>query len=172
VICTNGYSDFTIDGVRNSIGISAERGYMWWYAVQDAKCPLTIGYWPEGNKIEDYFYHSSRIHHNKRHEQTTLVCAWWPNIRGADLDTYKIQVTEYVSQYYWENRRATYFWWWTMWYTKSWFRIIWNNKKNPHVYYNTWCNWVGILWSVYGARKVSALLNWELFGSSVFDCAD
>jgi hypothetical protein len=28
VICTNGYSDFTIDGVRNSIGISAERGYM------------------------------------------------------------------------------------------------------------------------------------------------
>jgi precorrin-3B methylase len=28
LICTNGYSDFTIDGERNAIGISAERGYM------------------------------------------------------------------------------------------------------------------------------------------------
>ncbi len=168
LFCTNWYTEYLVNWQYQSV-ISPERAYMAWYHVQDAKWPLTIGYWPKGNEMEDYFYHSVRIHHDKSHEQTNLVCAWWPNLREGSLDHYKRSVTEYVKKYYGWEHPTKYFWWWTMGYTKTWFRIIWNSINAPRLFYNIWCNGVWILWSVYGAWKIVALLQWQKFDKSVFD---
>jgi glycine/D-amino acid oxidase-like deaminating enzyme len=54
-------------------------------------------------------------------------------------------------------------------YTNSGIRMIGAEPKNKNLIYNLGCNGIGIMPSIYGAKKVSQIINNENMEASIFD---
>ena len=65
----------------------------------------------------------------------------------------------------------TYKWHGLMGYTPNGIRCIGPDAINPILLYNLGCNGVGILPSIYGAKRISQFLNGEKLKKSIFDPA-
>ena len=147
---------------------------MAWYIIPQAKSPLTVGYEDESadSSWDEYFYQSVRAHTNVSFEQRILVSVWWPNSTCKTVTqkiAYHQSLSKYIQKYYTQTYEPTYLREWVMWYTKSWLRKIWPDPLNNWLWYNVWCNGVGILWSIYWAWKIVEQMNWVKFPPSVFD---
>jgi glycine/D-amino acid oxidase-like deaminating enzyme len=54
-------------------------------------------------------------------------------------------------------------------YTTSGIRLIGKEPNNPRLLYNVGCNGIGIMPSIYGAKRISQILNGIDLPVSIFD---
>lgn len=176
ILCTNGYNTYTINDQQDALHTEAVTGCMVGYYIPEAKAPTTIGYQPATNSYtEDYYYHSARYFYDYDHTAHTLVSVWWPDLpedTNDMTDEYKKDINGYIKKFYNHDIPAKYYRTGTMWYTDTWMRKIWPHPRYPHIFYNTWCNGVGILWSIHGGTKIVQYILGENLEKSVFDVYD
>jgi glycine/D-amino acid oxidase-like deaminating enzyme len=197
VLCTNGFENFKIDNrageeldhkfhylVRGIVG------YMAGYLERSVVPPTEVSYlpakkaYPRPDVYEDeaYFYLTRRPvkHHNEEH---TLVCLGGPEELLEDSTSYKHdrkypdfaikQFNDFIEQTYQLKRRDKleyqFLWHGLMGFTPNGVRLIGPEPYNPILYYNLGCNGVGLLPSIYGARKIARFIVGEKLKPSIFD---
>ncbi len=195
VLCTNWFENFTINN-HNWLEINKDfheevSGLVWymsWYLDIAGQSPLAISYYLKpgelaaANDVENYFYLTRRQFH-KDNQIHSLICIGWPETSLHEKDRYMrheeqpdraheqmdffLKETfkphpEHPTKYHYRRHGL-------MWFTKSWLRIIWPDKKNPKLLYNLGCNGVGILSSIHGWRKISQFLLENVTQPSIFD---
>lgn len=195
VLCTNGFEHFDIINhawpeINDTFHKEVEGliGYMSWYLDKKDQSPKAISYYLQNgeldaaNEVENYFY-LTRRQFKKHNKDQSLICIWWPEsiihetqeyIRHeAQPDRAHNQMDNFLQKTFqpypkkkiqYQYRRHG-----LMWFTKSWIRIVWPDKKNERLLYNLWCNGVGILSSIYGWQKIAKILQWEKLPKSIFD---
>ena len=197
VLCTNGFENFKIDNrageeldhkfhylVRGIVG------YMAGYLEQSVVAPAEISYLPAGKshprpdvfEDEAYFYLTRRPveHHNEEH---TLVCLGGPEELLEDSTSYKHelqypdfaldQFNDFIESTYQLKKRDKleyqFLWHGLMGFTPNGVRLIGPEPYNQILHYNLGCNGVGLLPSIYGARKIARFMAGEKLKPSIFD---
>lgn len=196
VLCTNGFENITI---TNRVGENVNKkyhdmvygivGYMAGYIEKKTKDPIAISYLPDRDIPQDdtrpYFY-LTRRNHKHRGEEKSLVCIGGPEtVKEKDSFKYK-EAKKYPSTAKKEilkflnssfkhtpNKISDFHFKWhgLMGYTQSGIRCVGVEPLNPILLYNLGCNGVGILPSIYGARKISRHIAEETIKESIFDPA-
>jgi glycine/D-amino acid oxidase-like deaminating enzyme len=193
VLCTNGFENFHIVDLHHASSRETDKvfhkhiqglvGYMAGFCAPYKKASA-ISYYPDALPVtwewEKYFYVTRRTYEEKW-EKKSLICVGWPDIlvpheipydpiNHDPKDSYR-EIQEFLKQYRTENvpEQFPYTWHGLMWYTHTGLRYIGQDPNTPHLWYNLWCNGVGIVWSVYGAWKIAKTLLGTSFPSSIFD---
>lgn len=194
VLCTNGFENIDI---KNRVGENVNKkfhemvygivGYMAGYIEKKTKDPIAISYLPDIDVPQDdsrpYFYLTRRNHKHKG-EDKSLVCIGGPE-KIEEKDTYKYKrekkypshVKKEILDFLNSSHKYTpekmgdfhYKWHGLMGYTQSGIRCVGVEPLNPILLYNLGCNGVGILPSIYGARKISRHIANEEVKVSIFD---
>jgi hypothetical protein len=190
ILCTNWFENFNIIDLYQQSALSTDHsfhknvsglvGYM--AGFKSAKeAPSAISYFPDWEnrdwKTEKYFYVTCRTYS----QDMSLICTWWPDSLVPhdghyDASQHDPQWSyEEIKQFLGKYRKEAlpenfeYTWHWLMWYTKTWLRYIGPDIQTPHLWYNLWCNGVGIISSVYGGWKIAKKLSGKHFPESIFD---
>lgn len=188
VLCTNGFEKFTI---TNRVGVDIDTnfhatvqgavGYMAAYLEDRDKSPVAVSYL--GDK-DVYFYLTRRPFENEKNEKHNLVCIGGPETIIEDTSSYHKDVYHYPEEatkeidHFIHTTYANapegkidykYQWHGLMGYTPNKVRLIGEEPRNRTLLYNLGCNGIGILPSVYGAKRISQILNDEKLESSIFD---
>ncbi len=195
ILCTNGFENFTID---NQAGkdidakfhelVIGRIGYMAGYLEKVSRKPVAISYFPTpSTKEEDpYFYFTRRAYEHKEHGLTNLVCIGGPEEElknkkryktatespaeaGAEINTFMKSTYKYAPG---DEIDYIFRWHGLMGYTPNGLRCIGPEPLNKVLMYNLGCNGVGILSSIYGAKRISQFLNNHKLESSIFDPVD
>ncbi len=173
VLCTNAYHAYAIDSKQDITHVESVKWYMAWYYISWAKVPSTLWYQPPSHSYTEwYYYHSVRHFYDMDHTERTLVSLWWPDVENPTPyypEWYKQDLDAYIKNFYATASSGNYYRSGDMWYTDTGLRKIWPHPTKNHIWYNLWCNGVGILWSIHGGRKVSRLLAWDVMEKSIFD---
>jgi hypothetical protein len=161
--------------------------YMAWY-IDTREMPATaISYFvpkdqlQSDNNIQSYYYLTRRPFSTTPHD-ASLVCLWWPEKELEEHEQYHhdlpypAEILEQLTAFMHHTYRYapqkvnyTFHRHGLMWFTNSWVRIAWPEPENNALYYNVWCNGVGIMSAIYGARKISQLLLGKKMKKSIFD---
>lgn len=194
VLCTNGFENFDI---KNNAGENINRkyhdmvygivGYMAGYIEEWQKDPIAISYLPEINPNEDetrpYFY-LTRRNHQHAGDGMSLVCVGGPEtIKSQDTFEYKESIDykqkaeKDISKFLKASFKRTpeelkgfhYKWHGLMGYTESGIRCVGEEPINNVLLYNLGCNGIGILPSIFGARKISKHLAGKKLKETIFD---
>ena len=67
------------------------------------------------------------------------------------------------------DEKSDFSWHGLMGYTSSGVRIIGRDQTYPSLIYNTGCNGIGILPSIYGGKRIAQIINGEMLAPSIFD---
>ncbi len=195
VLCTNGFENFTID---NQVGddidtkfhelVIGRVGYMAGYLESVPRKPLAISYFstPGIDEADPYFYFTRRAYEHKEHGLTNLVCIGGPEEPLPQKKQYKTptnspsEVSKGINDFikntykYAPGDEIEYIFRWhgLMGYTPNGLRCIGPEPINNLLMYNLGCNGVGILSSIYGAKRISQFLNNDKLEPSVFDPID
>jgi len=130
-----------------------------------------------------YFYLTRRQYEYEEGKKHNLISIGGPekNIEEGGLyafeddfpDDAEQEIDAFVREVYDvdPNKKIEYVFTWhgLMGYTKNGVRLIGLEPKNHVLLYNLGCNGVGILPSIYGGRKVAALLDGASLPPSIFD---
>jgi glycine/D-amino acid oxidase-like deaminating enzyme len=187
VLCTNGFEKFDI---TNSAGediqanfrdtVRGAVGYMAGYLEDRDRSPVAISYL--GDK-DVYFYLTRRPFENERNERHNLVCVGGPETIIEDTSSYRRDTHLYPDEAIGEidgflhaTREGIpakidylYRWHGLMGYTPNRVRLIGEEPRNRALLYNLGCNGIGILPSVYGAKRISQIVAGESLEPSIFD---
>ncbi len=130
-----------------------------------------------------YIYMTRRPYELEKNEKYNLVCVGGPDRSLDDTSTY-IKESEYsegaigeISNFlhttYKNSPKGpipfTFKWHGLMGYTPTGMRVVGREPKNSVLLYNLGCNGVGILTSIYGAKRIGEILKGTLLSPSVFD---
>lgn len=194
VLCTNGFENINI---TNRVGENINKkyhdmvygivGYMAGYLEKKINDPIAISYLPDIDVPQDdsrpYFYLTRRNHIHKG-EDKSLVCVGGPeNVQEKDSFKYKKEqiypskVKREILNFLNSSHKHTpekmsdfhFKWHGLMGYTQSGIRCVGVEPLNSILLYNLGCNGVGILPSIYGARKISRHIAREEIKESIFD---
>lgn len=197
ILCTNGFEGFTILN-KGGLAIDTKFhhsirgivGYMSAYLESMNKPPVAISYFsPETTNSSDpfaedpYFYLTRRPFDYEGNDRSNLISVGGPefplenrNMYNDDLDypeDARVRINAFVKSTYDldPNKKIDYQFTWhgLMGYTPSGVRVIGPEPKNPALVYNLGCNGVGILPSLYGAKRIALLLSGASLGPSIFD---
>lgn len=194
VLCTNGFEYIHI---TNRAGENIDKkyhkmvygivGYMAGYIEEKTKDPIAISYLPDIDVPQDdsrpYFY-LTRRNHKYKGDNKSLVCVGGPE-KIEDKDSFKYkknkkyptlaknEILKFLKGSF-KNTPSNlsdfdFKWHGLMGYTESGIRNVGFEPLNTTLLYNLGCNGVGILPSVYGARKISMHLAGETIKESIFD---
>lgn len=192
VLCTNGFESIHI---LNETGLDIDAkyhhllygkiGYMSGYLETMNKPPIAMSYYsvPTATFETPYFYLTRRPYEYEKGAKHNLISIGGPekNIEEGGKyafeddfpDDAEEQIDTFVRKVYSvePNRKIDYVFTWhgLMGYTKNGVRLIGLEPKNHVLLYNLGCNGVGILPSVYGGRKISALIDGAKLPPSMFD---
>lgn len=187
VLCTNGFEFLDI---VNSEGPSIDHtfhhtvsgivGYMAGYKEPLEKAPFASIYSHESaSETDPYYYVTRRQFEDESNADHNLVCIGGPEFYLPDRATYDakkeypLEISDtletFVLQTYGGDKKFDYHWHGLMGYTTSGVRLIGREQKNKHLLYNLGCNGVGILTSVYGADRISRIINNEVVEPTIFD---
>lgn len=198
VLCTNGFEYFTI---QNDAGkdidtefhhsVAGRIGYMSGYVEPLRNPPTAISYFPKmiqhtGDPTGDsYFYLTRRPHEHEGKSSYNLVCAGGsekvlPNDASYSReDAYPEEIRREIDGFMKDNYNKypteaefSFTWHGLMGYTPNGIRRVGPEPCNPVLIYNLGCNGVGILPSLYGADRISKMLNGEKLEKSIFDPHD
>ena len=193
ILCSNGFENITIID-HNGLALDTKFhhtvegtiGYMSGYLETYNKPPIAISYFGEEDipgKDDPYFYLTRRQYEYEQGTKHNLICIGGPDqllddrmeyIRESDYpdDAYR-SIDTFVKRVYDAdpNKTITYQFSWhgLMGYTPNRLRIIGAEPTNPTLLYNLGCNGVGILPSLYGAKRISQILSGEQLPPSIFD---
>jgi glycine/D-amino acid oxidase-like deaminating enzyme len=195
VLCTNGFEHFSIE---NTTGVDIDTkfhhdivgvvGYM--SSFYDSS-PIPYARWylmdsinaPESETGEPYFYVTRRPFETPP-PYKGLVCVGGPEVTLVERSLYDPEtlIDEVIQQELLsftaknivgaENFKHSTFWHGLMGYTPSGVRLIGVEPCNEVLLYNLGCNGIGILPSIYGARKIARHLNGEKLEKTIFDPQD
>ena len=197
ILCTNGFEGLTILN-EGGLAIDAKFhhlvkgmvGYMSAYIEPMNKPPTAISYFaPENTNSSDpfaedpYFYLTRRPFDFEGKANSNLISVGGPEFPlenridyDGDLDypeDAKNRIHAFVKSTYDPdpNRKIDYQFTWhgLMGYTPSGVRVIGEEPKNRALLYNLGCNGVGILPSIYGAKRISDILSKKPIEKMIFD---
>jgi glycine/D-amino acid oxidase-like deaminating enzyme len=195
VLCTNGYKNFIITDSENQNSneqfqtlVTGTIGYMAGYLEEPVRTPIAISYLPKHavtestQNAEAYIYLTRRTYESGTHAKQNLICIGGPETLAHDSTKYK-----YTHPYPQEAQRTideflknnylyapsgdinyAFKWHGLMGYTPNGIRCIGPHPDNNRLLFNLGCNGVGILPSLYGAKKISQYLNGEKLNKSLF----
>lgn len=199
VLCTNGFENFTIS---NESGkdidtkfhhlVAGRIGFMTGYIESGIKQPIAISYFPKENKSngdptgDTYIYFTRRPHEHEGQDSYSLICAGGPDkvlpngalysrndIYSEDINQSIIEFLKINYQKYPEQEPEKYFsWHGLMGYTPNGIRRVGPEPVNPTLLYNLGCNGVGLLPSIFGAKRISQFINNNPLPPSIFDPED
>lgn len=199
VLCTNGFENFSIlNNAGSEINTSFHHavrgriGYMAGYVEPLNHPPSAISYRvPTTSTRKDptgdpYFYFTRRPHEHDRPGSFNLICAGGPEKVLPNQADYSRQdycpedqrelIDEFLHTNYRSHNDAAreyeFCWHGLMGYTPSGVRRVGPEPLNTALLYNLGCNGVGILPSIYGAYKISQVINNEALPPSIFDPRD
>jgi len=179
VLCTNGFMGLKFRDKKREKAI--ERmiwpvvGYMTGRYQGKVK-PSAISYFSHGKPRHDepYFYVTKRNTGGKG-----LVCVGGPEHKPGKGEAYdnshiipgkvKDEFRDFLKSTYGQANEQDFYWDGLMGYTVSGVRIVGKDRTHASLYYNTGCNGVGILPSIAGAKRISALIAGKNPGKSAFD---
>lgn len=193
VLCTNGFENFEIfnDGglaIDKNLHHSVEGvvGYMSGYLEKMNKTPTAIAYLKEDYDPAAYntaYYYLTRRPHEYGDKKHNLVCMGGPEIGIGDRaeylsdydypDNIPAQIDQFIKAEYDAdpNHKIDYDFTWhgLMGYTPNRLRLIGEEPKNPTLVYNLGCNGIGIIPSIYAARRISKIIAGDRLRPSIFD---
>jgi glycine/D-amino acid oxidase-like deaminating enzyme len=173
--------------------INGDIGYMAAYIEELSSPPTAIGYYDEEADSEivssdaytaaPYFYKTRRPYEIELDQMHNLICIGGPEQQIAetqDYDRYSPflkekgdQISDFVSKTIVKekdrNLEYRFEWHGIMCYTPNNMRVVGAELRNPVLMYNLGCNGVGILPAIFGASKISRIINGEKFDESIFD---
>lgn len=197
VLCTNGFESLTIIN-EGGLAIDTKFhhlvrgmvGYMSAYLEKLNKAPTAVSYFEPTNQnasdpyAEDpYFYLTRRPFDFEGNERSNLVSVGGPEFSLENRMEYnseidypeeaKEKIDGFVKSSYDldPSRKIDYQFTWhgLMGYTPSGVRVIGEEPKNRGLLYNLGCNGVGILPSLYGARRIASILAGDKLKPMIFD---
>ncbi len=196
ILCTNGFENIKINNVGTTDIdtkfhhlVNGCVGYMAGYLEEDLKEPIAISYLPkivktpnESSDNPPYFYLTRRDYEIKD-KRYNLICIGGPEKILSDTNHYKRQhpfaseaqnsIDDFLHKTYKNAPKGEinykYKWHGLMGYTPNGIRLIGPEPLNPNLFYNLGCNGIGILPSIFGANKISLMLQGVKFGKSIFD---
>lgn len=196
VLYTNGFEKLAI---INTFGsdidakfhkmVRGSVGYMAGYLDTFNQPPTAISYLPDhvdtpGDALEadTYFYLTRRPFEDEKKRPHNLVCIGGPEALMDDTNQYHLdhpypeeaqeKIDAFLKKTYAHAPgKITYRFRWhgLMGFTPNSLRCVGPEKNNPVLLYNIGCNGVGILSSIYGARRISRILAKEKVRQSIFD---
>jgi glycine/D-amino acid oxidase-like deaminating enzyme len=198
ILCTNGFEYINIINTTNEIDIDTKFhhlvrgavGYMAGYLEERDHPPTAISYLPDtvssndARDAEPYYYLTRRPFEYETNEQHNLICIGGPEIYLDDTTAYqkdthsfKVDAEHDMKNFLKSNYRYapkkdisfTFLWHGLMGYTPNGIRCVGFEPCNPVLLYNLGCNGVGILPSIYGAKRIAQLLAGETLVPSIFD---
>ena len=187
VLCTNGFESIEIHNPEGEDideafhhEVNGVVGYMGAYKESLNKAPFASVYsFNNASSVNPYFYTTRRPFEDESNAKHNIVCIGGPEIHLPDRATYDahkeypIEISDTIATFssvnYGRHPHMDFYWHGLMGYTRSWVRIVGRERKNKRLLYNLGCNGVGILTSVYGAERISRLLNGEILPASIFD---
>lgn len=195
ILCTNGFEKIKINNIGQDIDTKFHHlvngcvGYMAGYLEEDLKEPIAISYLPKSSRNKDdslsnspYFYLTRRDFEIKE-RRYNLICIGGPEKILSDTNLYKKEhpyaseaqnsIDDFLHKTYKNAPKGEikykYKWHGLMGYTTNGIRLVGPEPLNPNLYYNLGCNGIGILPSIFGANKISLMLQGVKFGKSIFD---
>lgn len=168
-------------------------GYMAGYLEELNHPPIALSFYDqtakEVSEIQDpydqkeYKYMTRRPFELEKNETHNLVCVGGPDrslddtseyIRESEFsDDAMTEISDFLHTTYENTPKGEidfkYRWHGLMGYTPTGIRIVGEEPKNKILVYNLGCNGVGILTSIYGAKRTSQILNKETLEPSLFD---
>lgn len=198
ILCTNGFEGFDIinnfgEEINTSFhnNINGRVNYMSAYLDNISEDPVAISYFPKDSLIdaskgtitgEQYFYITRRPHLHDGVEMG-LISTGGPekilkvgevyNRDGTCEDWAELDIDNFLKKNYQKHKgekvEYDFCWHGLLGYTNSGIRMIGSEPKNKNLIYNLGCNGVGIMPSIYGAKKVSQIINDEVLTASIFD---
>lgn len=198
VLCTNGFAGVTIIN-EGGLSINAKFhhlvhgtvGYMSGYLETMNKPPIAVSYFPQLPAMTEYdeesgdpyYYLTRRQYEYEGTRDVNLISIGGPELRLEDASVYGSDneypddiigtIDAFVKKTYDTdpNKKIDYVFTWhgLMGYTRNGIRLIGIEPANPVLMYNLGCNGVGILPSIYGAKRIAQLLAGETLGPSIFD---
>ncbi|PIN75528.1 hypothetical protein COV18_03160 [Candidatus Woesearchaeota archaeon CG10_big_fil_rev_8_21_14_0_10_37_12] len=194
ILCTNGFEHIH---VINKAGAATDKkfhesvigivSHMAGYIEENHKLPIAISYFDdkEVDSSAAYFYLTRRKYEFEGNKHCDLVCVGGPEITLRDKSKYvrekdyhptaHKQIKKFVKSAYTaapKNPKYSFFWHGLMGYTKTKLRIVGFEPCNSVLLYNLGCNGVGILPSIYGAKRIADLLTKKKAESTIFDPKD
>lgn len=192
VLCTNGFEGFSLytkDGLELNkkfhARVYSQVAYMSGYTESLSHPPTAISYLnTDVPKAEaDYFYLTRRPFELEKDVKHSLVCIGGPTsplydeLSYRDSDEYPEKAIEDINTFlettykHKEDKQPEYKFTWhgLMGYTKNYVRMIGKDPSYTNLLYNLGCNGIGILPSLYGAKKVSEVLQGVTHDPSIFD---
>jgi glycine/D-amino acid oxidase-like deaminating enzyme len=192
VLCTNGFSSIVI---INETGLDINTkfhhlvhgtvGYMSGYLEKMNKPPIAISYLlnPDPSTENPYFYLTRRMYEYEQDKDYNLISIGGPEVALDDHTRYShehdypdeipSQIDEFVRKIYAvePNKKIDFIFTWhgLMGYTKNGIRLVGPEPKNSVLMYNLGCNGIGILPSIYGAKKISDIVLGKQLKKSIFD---
>lgn len=173
--------------------VNGDVGYMAAYIEELNNPPTAIGYYDEekeaGTISSDaytaapYFYKTRRPYEIEKNQIHNLVCIGGPEQQIAETQDYDryapflkekgSEINEFVKKTVTDtkdkNLEYKFEWHGIMCYTPNNMRVVGPEPKNPLLMYNLGCNGVGILPAIFGAHKISKIINGDKFKESIFD---
>lgn len=189
VLCTNGFEKFTIINTQGAEINSSFHdsvyglvGFMAGYLDAPHRPPVAISYFVDGAlKIDaSYFYVTRRKYEMQKGNEYDLICVGGPERILPDKKHYskteKIkeetlsEIDHFLKTTYGKSpEQYKFLWHGLMGYTKNMLRMIGPDPRNKALLYNLGCNGVGILASIYGAKRISYFLQSGVLDKSIFD---
>lgn len=197
VLCTNGFEHFEIEN-RSGAPVNSKFhmlvngliGYMAGYIEPMNKPPMAISY-IGGQRDEAgypiYHYLTRRPFELEKNVAHNLICIGGPEVELSERtqyirskhvfsDTTLKRIHTFLHRtfkgYQADTVKLKYHWHGLMGYTRNMLRLIGPEPCNKNLLYNLGCNGVGLLPSVYGAKRVVQFLRGDKLKKSVFDPVD
>ena len=198
ILCTNGFEGFKIENHAGEnidkkfhLEIYSRINYMSAYIDRVKENPTAISYFPknsinseeeDGVTGDTYFYITRRPYvHNG--EEVGLISTGGPEGILKEEDVYNREsdfedwaekdIDDFLKNNYskhpGEDVVYDYTWHGLLGYTSTGIRMIGEEPLNTNLIYNLGCNGIGIMPSIFGAEKISKILNKQKFKKSIFD---
>jgi glycine/D-amino acid oxidase-like deaminating enzyme len=187
VLCTNGYDNLTIEGIKSSIMNSSRgiMGFMIGCLDEAEREPMASAYFDSRwhDPDDGYYYLSSRAYAETDGSKRTLI-----SVGGQDKNLTEEERHCYdfiagneehysrIESFYRDTivdlpqcRDPEFTWSGLMGYTKNKVRLIGPDPADPSLIYNLGCNGIGILPAIYGGKRVARLIGGERLNPSIFD---
>lgn len=189
VLCTNGFEHFaitsdSIPGLNKRFHhmITGLVGYMTAYIEPQTKAPIAISYFPKSSLAQaddPYIYLTRR---NIGTDQS-LICIGGPQRvyeRETQYSRHRAfsqkaarEIKHFLDKTLPQGKVAPksflYHWHGIMGYTPNNIRCIGPDPSDKRLLYNLGCNGIGLLPSIYGAKKISAFVQNKKLPPSIFD---